>query len=223
MSSPANHHRARRERRALPNPAGHARAALIGASMTIRVLLTPALALASLAPLGAQTAEFAIDPVHSTVMFTINHFGVSNFIGRFDEVSGELTWDEADPTKSKVTYSVAAASVDTNFKQRDQHVQSPSFLDAKQFPEITFVSSGFKKKGEQTYEVEGTVTLHGVSKPLTVELKKTGEGDDPQKHHRIGFWTTFTLKSSDFGITFMPPPMIGDEIEVTLSSEGVLK
>ena len=186
----------------------------------IRTLVLPALL--ACAAGAAHGAEFTIDPVHSTAIFVVNHFKVSNFIGRFDSCNGTVTWDEADPAKSQVSYTIAADSVDTNFKQRDQHAMSSDFLDAKQFKEITFTGTGFKKTGDDTYEVTGTLTMHGVGKPLTVTVKKTGEGDDMQHHHRIGFWTTFTIKRSDFGMNFMQGPL-GDSLDITLSTEGVQK
>jgi polyisoprenoid-binding protein YceI len=169
---------------------------------------------------GAFGADFDIDPVHSTVIFAINHFGISNFIGRFDKVSGKVSWDDGDPTKSSVSYSIDAGSLDTNNPKRDQHAQGPDFLDVKEFPAITFVSTGVKKTGDDTFEVAGTMTMHGVSKPLTVTVKKTGEGDDPQKNHRIGFWTTFTITRADFGVNYMAG-MLGATLDVTLSTEGV--
>jgi len=176
----------------------------------LRTLAIPAL-LALGIPAGAET--LAIDPVHSTALFKINHFGVSNFIGRFDELSGSVDWDESDPSKIAIAYDIKTESVDTNFAKRDQHVKSADFLDAKQFPDITFHSTSVKKSGDD-YAVDGDLTMHGVTKPISITVTKTGEAGG-----HIGFWTVFTVKRSDYGVSFMPTKL-GDSVEVTLSTEA---
>ena len=177
-----------------------------------RFLAFPAIpALLALAiPAGAES--LSVDPVHSTAIFKIAHMGVSNFIGRFDALSGTVEWDGADPSKVAITYDIKTDSVDTNFEKRNQHVKSADFLDAKQFPDITFVSTAVKKSGDD-FAVDGNLTLHGVTKPISITVKKTGEAGG-----RLGFWTVFTVKRSDYGVTFMPDKL-GDEVEVTLSTE----
>ncbi len=184
-------------------------------------LLLPTLALLVLPAASVRAADYDIDPVHSVVIFSINHFGVSNFICRFDKVGGKLSWDEADPSKSSVSYTIDAASLDTNNPKRDQHAQGPDFLDVKEFPSITFTSTAIKKTGDASYEIAGTMTMHGVSKPLTVTAQKTGEADDPQHNHRIGFSTTFKVDRTAFGVDKMAT-MLGTTLDVTLTTEGVL-
>jgi polyisoprenoid-binding protein YceI len=183
--------------------------------MSFRLAIPALLALAGVA--GA--ADYDVDPVHTEVMFKVNHFGVSNFLGRFDDTTGKISWDEADPSKSSVKYEIKAESIDTNFAKRDQHLKSPDFLDAKQFATLSFVSKSIKKVGDG-YVVEGDLTIHGVTKPMQVAVQKTGEGKDPTGAERIGFWTTFSIKRSDFGMTNMVGP-VGDAIDITIASEGV--
>jgi polyisoprenoid-binding protein YceI len=188
--------------------------------MSFTRLVRPALALALGA--GLFAADYTVDPVHTTTLFQINHLGVSNFIGRFDKVSGTISFDAADASKDSVKFTIDADSVDTAFTKRDDHLKSPDFLDAKQFATIEFVSTGFKKTGEKEYEVTGNVTMHGQTKPLTAKVVYVGEGKDPAGAQRIGFETRFDLKRSEFGMDKMIP-MIGDDIHVILTTEGVAK
>jgi polyisoprenoid-binding protein YceI len=184
--------------------------------MAIRHLIVPALIAAASA---VSAADYDVDPVHTEVMFKVNHFGISNFLGRFNETSGKISWDEADPSKSSFKYEIKAESIDTNFAKRDQHLKSPDFLDAKQFATLTFVSKSVRRAPGEEYVVEGDLTIHGVTKPMQVVVQKTGEGKDPTGAQRIGFWSTFTIKRSDFGMTNMVGP-VGDAIDITMASEG---
>jgi polyisoprenoid-binding protein YceI len=184
--------------------------------MSIRHLLVPALLAAASA---VSAADYDVDPVHTEVIFKVNHFGVSNFLGRFNETTGKIVWDEADPSKSSVKYEIKAESIDTNFAKRDQHLKSPDFLDTKQFATLSFVSKSVKKAGDG-YVVDGDLTIHGVTKPMQVAVQKTGEAKDPTGAERIGFWSTFSIKRSDFGMSNMVGP-VGDAIEITIASEGV--
>jgi polyisoprenoid-binding protein YceI len=186
----------------------------------IRSLALPTLI--AMAGMAGAADQYDVDGVHSTVLFKIDHFGVSNFIGRFDKISGAISWDAADPGKSTIAYTIQADSVDTNFEKRDQHLKSADFFDTKQFPTLEFKSKSVKKGAENEFSVEGELTIHGVTKPITLTVKKTGEGKDPSGAQRIGFYTTFPIKRSDFGMNFMPGAL-GDAVEVTVSSEGVKK
>lgn len=169
----------------------------------------------------AAAETYAVDPVHTTTLFKIDHFGMSHFLGRFNDVSGTIVWDNADPAKSSVNYEIKAESIDTAFKKRDQHLVGPDFFDAKQFPTLTFKSTAIKKAGD-AFTVDGDLTVHGVTKPISVAVKKVGEGKDPMGASRIGFWSTFTIKRSDYGMAFMQGAL-GDEVEITLSTEGWIK
>ncbi len=168
----------------------------------------------------AVAAEtYKVDPVHSMTVFRIKHL-VSYSYGRFNDLSGTFNIDTETPAKSSVELEVKIESVDTFNEKRDQHLKSPDFFNAKQFPVITFKSKAVKKINEDTYEVTGDLSLHGVTRPLTLKVQQTGAGKDPWGGYRIGFETTFTLKRSEFGITFMPD-VVGDEVRMTVSIEGI--
>ena len=166
---------------------------------------------------GADT--FKIDPVHSSVVFSIKHLGVTDFYGDFKDISGTVTFDGADPSKSSVELSVPVESLDTRNEKRDQHLKSPDFFNAKQFPTLTFKSNKVEGSGD-VYKVAGDLTLHGVTKPVTVEFKKGAEGKGQKGEIRGGGETRFTIKRSDYGMTFMAGPL-GDDVNIVLSLEGV--
>lgn len=172
-------------------------------------------------PLAQAADTFKVDPVHSYVVFQIKHLDVGNNWGRANSPTGTFTIDDADASKSSISISVKADSIDTGNAARDTHLKGPDFFDAKQFPNITFKSTAVKKTGEKTYEVTGDFTLHGVTKPLTVTLTKVGEGDKGAQAGgvRAGYETSFTIKRTDFGMTGMTQA-VGDEVKLTVSFEG---
>jgi polyisoprenoid-binding protein YceI len=175
--------------------------------------------LLSSAGLTAHADTFKIDPVHSSIAFSIKHLGVTDFYGRFNDISGQVVFDNADPSKSSVEVSIPVESIDTHNEKRDQHLKSPDFFNAKQFPMIVFKSKTVEGDGD-TYTATGDLTLHGVTKPLTLEIKRGPDGKGTEGEIRGGGKTTFTIKRSDFGMTFMPDAL-GDEVMVGLSLEGV--
>jgi polyisoprenoid-binding protein YceI len=175
--------------------------------------------LLSLAALTAHADTFKIDPVHSSIFFSIKHLGVTDFYGRFNDVSGKVVFDKADPSKSAVEVTIPVESIDTHNDKRDQHLKSPDFFNAKQFPTIVFKSKSVEGSGG-TYKANGDLTLHGVTKPLTLEIKRGQDGKGMEGEIRGGGETQFTIKRSDFGMNFMQGGL-GDEVTVMLSLEGV--
>jgi polyisoprenoid-binding protein YceI len=170
--------------------------------------------------LSAQGADtYKVDPVHSSVVFSIKHFGVTDFYGGFKQIAGTVTFDTADPSKSSVDLSVPVESVDTRNEKRDQHLKSPDFFNAKQFPAITFKSSKIEGSGE-SYQVSGDLTIHGITKPITVDFKKGADGKGGQGETRGGGEARFTIKRSDYDMKFMTGPL-GDDVNLILSLEGV--
>ena len=185
-----------------------------------RTLLTLSAAIAAGSPGALRAADtYTADPVHSSVVFKVKHMGTSTAWGRFNALAGSFTLDSADPSKSKMSFTVKADSVDTNNKARDNHLKSPDFFNAAQYPDITFASKTVAKSADG-YEVSGTMTFHGVTKPLSFVLVPTGTGKDMKGTAIAGVDATFTLKQSDFGITKMAAA-IGDEVTVFVSIEGV--
>jgi polyisoprenoid-binding protein YceI len=165
--------------------------------------------------LAADT--YKVDPVHSMVVFQINHMGVSNVLGRFNAPAGTFVMDD-DAANMSFQVTVPAANVDTNNAQRDTHLKSESFFDAKQFPDITFKSTAIKKTGDKTYDVTGDLTLHGVTKSITVPLNLIGTAST-QQGDKAGFGGTFSIKRSDYGMTFMIGG-VGDDVTLWVNLEG---
>ncbi len=188
------------------------------------LMSTLAMSLAmSLSEANVHAADsYTLDPVTSSALFRVKHFNVAYFYGTFNAVEGNVTWDQVNPAASKIEVTIQAASVASRNEKRDAHLASPDFFDAKQFATLKFVSSAFKAIDATHYEVAGDFTMHGVTKPLTITVEKTGDGKDPKGAQRIGFETTFKVKRSDHGMDKMLEN-IGDEVTVIFSTEGIRK
>lgn len=172
----------------------------------------------------AEPARHTIDAVHSHVNFRIRHMGASSSWGRFNDVSGHVALDAAAPDAGSVEILVKTDSVDTANAKRDQHLKSQDFFSAKEFPEISFKSKSIKASGAGAFDVTGELTLHGVTKPLTVTLTKVGEGKGMDGSALVGYDTTFTLKRSDFGMsTYVKEGALSDEVTLMVSLEAAKK
>jgi polyisoprenoid-binding protein YceI len=168
---------------------------------------------------ACASETYQADPVHSSVIFRVKHANTAYFWGRFNEITGAFALDSADPSQVKLQFEVKAASVDTGNAKRDQHLKGPDFLNAVQFPTITFASKSVEKS-DKAYLVTGEMTLHGVTKPITVHLWPTGTGKGPTGAAIGGIEANVTIHQSDFGITKMAG-MIGDDVWINISVEGV--
>lgn len=180
----------------------------------------PALAPAPAGAVTAAASSWKIDPVHSSVLFKVKHLGVASFYGRFNDVSGTIVLDEASPEKGSIEVVVQVDSVDTHEPKRDQHLKSPDFFSAAEFPTITFKSKSVRQSGSD-WSVTGDLTIHGVTQSVTTEFARTGTGPGMQKEMRTGGEATFTIQRSDFGMTFMLPDGVGDEVTLIISLEAV--
>ncbi|AGA90363.1 hypothetical protein Thimo_1583 [Thioflavicoccus mobilis 8321] len=184
----------------------------------------PALALAAaLALPGLATAEdYVIDTEggHAFIQFRIPHLGYSWLYGRFDEFSGHFSYDEDDPNASEVAVTIKTASIDSNHAERDKHLRGEDFLDVSRYPEASFKSTSFTETGDGKAVLKGDLTLHGVTKPITIDVTEIGHGPDPWGGYRRGFQgsTRFALK--DFGIDRDLGPASRD-VEMILSVEGI--
>jgi polyisoprenoid-binding protein YceI len=178
-----------------------------------------ALTLAAAWAAPARAEQFNVDTGHSTVLFRIMHMGVSYSWGRFDNITGTVDLDEKDPAKNAFDIAIGTDSVNTGIAKRDQHLQGPDFFNARQFPKITFKSESVRPKANDTYEVVGKLTLHGVTRPLTVTLKKVGAGNGPMGGQIIGIDTGFTIKRTDFDMKNMLEG-VGDEVLLIVSLEA---
>jgi polyisoprenoid-binding protein YceI len=171
----------------------------------------------SAASAAAAAASYKVDSVHSMVIFKVKHMGAGNFYGRFNQVSGTFTIDEADPAKGQVDFQVKADSIDTANAKRDGHLKSGDFFNVVQFPSITFKGKEIKKAGS-AYEVAGDLTLLGVTKPLKARVEQVGSGEARGGGKIAGFEATFTVKRSDFGMSY-GAGALGDEVSVIVSVE----
>jgi polyisoprenoid-binding protein YceI len=170
---------------------------------------------------NARADDYAIDAAHSAAVFRVSHIGLSWIYGRFDTVSGSFSVDPQNPASAAFELSAKVDSVDTGNAQRDQHLKSPDFFDARQFPTVAFKSTSAKAV-DGGFEVTGTLTLHGVTKPLTITLKGGRSVEFPRGVPRTGYTGEFTVKRTDFGMDKMVGPA-GDDINVQFSFEGTKK
>ncbi|WP_422928733.1 YceI family protein [Singulisphaera sp. PoT] len=173
------------------------------------------------APAARAADTYTADPVHSAVVFRVKHMNTSHAWGRFNDITGSFSLNEADPSQSVLDFSIKAASIDTANAKRDQHLKGPDFFNVVQFPTIKFKSKSVTKSADG-YEVSGELTLHGQTKPIQVKITPTGTGKGPSGTAIAGIDATFFVKQSQFGMTKMVGP-IGDDVWVNVSIEGMKK
>jgi polyisoprenoid-binding protein YceI len=169
----------------------------------------------------AMASSYSVDGGHSSVLFKLSYANISTFWGRFNKVEGKFVYDPKNLATSNLTVDIDADSVFTADRKRDDHLKSPDFFSAKQFPKITFQSTAIKAGSKAgTYAVTGNLTLRGVTKPVTLELTKTGEGKDARGSDRIGFEGSFTINRLDFGVNFAPDGL-GKDVTVVVAVSAV--
>lgn len=172
-------------------------------------------------PMSALAAEsYTIDPPHTFPRFMINHLGFSTMQGRFDTTSGKVTLDRAAKTGT-VDISVDVASISTGFKKRDDHLKSPDFFNAAEFPTITYKSNSIKFNGDTPSSVEGELSMAGVTKPVTLTIDAFNCGTNPMnKKEECGAAASAQIKRSDFGIKY-GVPAIGDDVKLVFEIEAI--
>jgi len=148
------------------------------------------------------TGTYTVDPAHSRLGFVARHAMVTKVRGSFNEFEGTATIDGDDPSKSSVTVTAKAASIDTRNADRDNHLRTNDFLEVDKYPEITFTSTAIKHVGGNDFEVTGDLTIKGVTKSVTFPLEFQGSAKDPFGNTRIGFEGSTEILRSDFGVTF---------------------
>ena len=169
----------------------------------------------------AAVDKYKLDPVHTTVLFKVNHLGFSNSYGLFTGVEGSFSIDEAKPETASIDLKIKTDSLTTLNAKRDQHLKSPDFFNVKANPWITFKSNSVKKIGE-IYKIEGDLSLNGVTKPVTLDFKRQRTGKGMQGEIRTGGDTTLKLKRSDYNMKYMnAADQIGNEVEVIISVEAI--
>lgn len=170
---------------------------------------------------STKIVEFELDNAHSSVIFAVNHFGLSYTYGRFNSVSGSFAMENALPAQTGFAFKIDTASIDTNNKERDDHLRGPDFFDSQQFPEITFKTTGFRVVDGE-YIVTGDMRIRDQIRPVTMPIRMVGMGQDPFGKEKVGFFTKFTVKRSEFGMDNMSGS-IGDNVSVTFSFEAAKK
>lgn len=196
--------------------------------MRVRTL-SAALAAALLLPAAARATTYKVDPEHTTVAFEVRHLFTS-VEGRFRRFHGTIEFDPAHPEATRVEGAIEAASIDTNNEKRDKHLRSADFFDVAKHPEIRFVSTGVsdvdaaKKKGK----LHGKLTIHGVEKPIVLDVKYLGTGKDPWGNVRGGFEARGEINRKDFGLTWNETLetgglLVGDEVTIRINAEGLVE
>ncbi len=185
-------------------------------------------ALLALAPLAAlaETATWNIDPAHTQSMFTVRHMVITSVKGQFDKTTGTVQLDDKDVGKSSVEATIDAASVNTRVQNRDNDLRSPNFFDVAKYPTITFKSTKVEKAGEGKLKVTGDLTMHGVTKPVVLDVEgPTATIKDPGGHQRRGISASTTVNRKDFGLTWNKMvdagPVVGDQVKIEIEAELV--
>jgi polyisoprenoid-binding protein YceI len=184
-----------------------------------RFALALSLALA-VAPLGATT--YTIEPDYTQCVFRWNHLGFSNPAAQFSQGQGTLEFDPMDPTRASVQVTIPLSSLNTGVPALDEHLRSEDFFEVAKFPTATFRSSKVERgASKDRLKVTGELNLHGVTKPVTLDVTILGVGVNPRTQlPTVGFDATTTLKRSDFGLGAFVP-QVGDEIRVQITSQAV--
>lgn len=166
---------------------------------------------------------FVFDKAHSTIGFQIRHL-FSKVPGKFNDFSGQIQLDEANPEQSSVEVSIKTASINTGVEKRDEHLKSPDFFDAKKFPEINFKSTSVKRTGENTADVTGNLDMHGVTKEVVLKVELIGKGAGPQGATVSGWEASTALKRSEFGLAWNSviegTQVVGDDVQIELHIEA---
>jgi len=174
-----------------------------------------------------SVTTWQIDPVHSTAQFKVKHLMISNVKGEFTSIKGSLQLDSSDATNSGLEVAIDANSINTREPQRDTHLKSADFLDVEKFPNITFKSSSVTKKASGEFAVEGDLTIHGVTRKVTLNVEApSAPQKDPWGGTRIGIEATTKINRKDFGLNWNAALeaggfMVGDEVSITLDVEFV--
>lgn len=187
--------------------------ALFGAGLLAATLSTTGIA-------QAAPVDYKLDMAHTAVVFNISHLGFSNMFGRFGEFDGSLKFDTDNIENSEVKVTINTESVNTFHEKRDEHLRSPDFFNAAEFPEMTFESTKITKTGDGTATLEGDLTLLGVTKPVALDLVINKVGPHPFTQQPVaGFTATGVIKRSEFGMNY-GLPAIGDEVKIQLDVEA---
>ncbi|HEY9329596.1 MAG TPA: YceI family protein [Streptomyces sp.] len=172
------------------------------------------------------TGVYTIDPVHSTIGFSVRHAMITNVRGRFDRFEGLLELEGSDPSRSRAHVSVQTDSLDTGIADRDAHLAGPDFFDSATFPLMTFRSTGISPLGDDEFRLMGSLRIKDIELPLAIDLVYGGAGVDADGAHRVGFEGSATLRRSDWGLVWNAPletggVLISDKVHLSLDISAV--
>lgn len=176
---------------------------------------------------NATASTWNLDPAHSVAEFKVKHMMISNVKGHFSGITGSLTLDEADVTRSIVDASIEAATINTGTPDRDTHLKSADFFDVEKFPKLTFRSATIAKKGDEELAVTGDLTMHGVTRTVTFNVEgPTPPNKDPWGNTRIGLSAVTKVNRKDFGLNWNAALeaggiLVGDDVTITLDVQFV--
>lgn len=178
-----------------------------------------------LSPVFAAT--YKVDEDHTTVGFKARHL-FSNVVGAFDKFEGTIDYEPGKPETWKAQGTIQAASIDTKVEKRDEHLRSPDFFDVQKYPTITFKTTKVTDVTDKTAKVEGLINIHGVEKPIVLDVTINGTGKDPWGNTRTAFTATTKINRKDFGINWNQTldnggVLVGEDVEITLEVEGILQ
>ncbi|MGH8889251.1 MAG: YceI family protein [Acidothermaceae bacterium] len=152
--------------------------------------------------LTALTGDYTLDIAHTRIGFSARHAMITKVRGAFNDFDGHAHLDAADPTKSTVSVTIKAESIDTRNEQRDAHLRSNDFIDLANYPEITFTSTSVEPLGDEKYRVTGDLAIRGVTKPVSIDFEFTGSAVDPFGNTRVGFEGSTVINRKDWGVNW---------------------
>jgi polyisoprenoid-binding protein YceI len=169
---------------------------------------------------------WVIDPAHSEALFSVRHMMIAKVRGHFAKISGTLELDSEDLRRSSVDVTIDAASIDTREPQRDAHLRSADFLNAEEFPSLTFKSKTVTPLGDGRFTIVGDLTIRGVSREVTLDAREEGTGKDPWGNARVGFSATTRIDRRDWGLEWNQPletggVLVGHDVDISLEIEAI--
>jgi len=188
----------------------------------MKKLILTTLLMMGLSASPTYAANYVVDTkgAHAFIQFKIKHLGYSWLLGRFNRFDGQFSYDENNPSAAKITINIDPASIDTNHAERNKHLRSDDFLDVDKFPTAKFVSTSYTAKENGKATITGNLTMHGVTKMISIDVEEIGAGKDPWGGYRRGFAGSTTLTLKDFNIKMDLGPA-SRQVEMFLSIEGI--
>lgn len=172
---------------------------------------------------AALAEKYNVDPAHSALSFSVDHLGLTSIDGRFTDFTGVINWDDEAADLSNIEFTAQAQSVNTDVAKRDEHLRSADFFEVEKYPTLTFRSTKIKSLGSARYQVEGDLTIHGVTKPISTIAYLIGP-KEAMGQNKIGFRTTFDINRIDYkvgdGDKFKGDTMIGHKISIEVKGEA---